>query len=184
MLVYLASYPRSGNSLLQRIIAGAFWRLTAEVKVSPRKDLPLAPAKGWEKSRPDPADGDAPLVGALAGWLIRYRREAPGEPMHWGLQLAPQKLLTPEDRRRLAAHDELFLIKTHHPPFEAYAPGERVVQVVRSPGPVLRSYFRLLEAQAAGAGQDAPTLDEVIAGQTPFGSWSDYHAAWSATRSP
>lgn len=182
MLVYLATYPRSGNSLLQRIMTTSFWRLPAQVKVAPRADMPVPRAEGWEISPPEADLRDPPIPGPLRDWLIRYRKSQTSEPARWGFKAVPQQLLTATDRRRLAAYDETFLIKTHHPPFPSYYPGEYVIQVVRHPGPVLRSYFRLLNAQAIKAGAPSPTLDQVIDGRIPFGSWSSYHAAWAAAR--
>ena len=183
MLAYIATYPRSGNALVQRLVAACFWRLPGEVKIQPRAALPPKGLEGWELRRPSSGEPRPDIPGGLGEWLIACRRAVEGEPERWALRAAPRGLLTRDARRALAAHEEVFLLKTHHPPFEDFLPGERAVQVLRHPGPSIRSYHRLLQAQAQKAGRaDAPGLDEVIEGEVQFGSWSAYNRAWAEAR--
>ncbi len=186
MLVYLATYPRSGNSLLQRMMLQNFWVLPTQVKAAPRPDQALPKLDGWKIQRDrEPARG-SPESGLWAPQSIIYRREAAGEPWRRGLTHVPARFFTEERRRMLASDSEVYCVKTHHLPFESYLDGERVIQVVRRPGPTLASYFRLL---ASGATEDRdlrvfnrppPTLDRIIAGDVQFGSWGAYHTQWGA----
>jgi hypothetical protein len=90
-------------------------------------------------------------------------------------------LLSPEFRGQLAESQERFFLKTHEPPFEAYWPGEYVVHLVREPGAVFWSYYNYLRKNEIRHAESL-TLDAVIAGQVPLGSWSEHSRAWLATR--
>jgi hypothetical protein len=185
-LIYLATYPRSGNSMLQRILGANFWRLSAQVKIVPRSADAQAAPKGWEQTiAPSaPAGWPDPVV-----WNARtaiYRRAKEGEPWRRRLLDISSDELTEDFRRSLACEGEALFLKTHHLPFDSYFPGEAVIQVVRHPGPALWSYFRLLAQQALERDAKArfdlppPTLDRVISGEVQFGGWSAYHERWAA----
>jgi hypothetical protein len=184
-LIYLATYPRSGNSLLQRMLAANFWRLSSQIKAAPRPGGGLVQVKGWER---------APAPGPIAGWpepavwdrrTAVYRRDVAGEPWRRQLLDVAAEDLGLDVRRALAAEAEAFFVKTHHLPFDGHLDGERVIQVVRHPGPALWSYYRLLARQAlertarGKLGERLPTLDRVISGDVQFGGWAEYHARWA-----
>ncbi len=184
MLVYLATYPRSGNSLLQRILVHNFWRLPSQMKASARHVPRIGKIAGWERRLAPAAIADWPEAAVWTPYTALYRRKAADEPWRRQLLDIPAEHLTLELRQALAGESTPFFLKTHNLPFAAFLDGEAVIQVVRSPGPALWSYFRLLVRQAIERGAPAwqappPTLDRIIAGDVQFGGWSDYHAAWA-----
>lgn len=90
--------------------------------------------------------------------------------------------LTHGERERLAAEEDVFFVKTHNLPLDHYFPGEKVLHVVRHPGPTCHSYFRLLNRQFEDAGDIRDvlpvTLEQVIRGEVDFGSWSEHSRQW------
>jgi hypothetical protein len=88
-----------------------------------------------------------------------------------------QSLLTPENRERLASEDTPFILKTHEYPFQDYFNGEFVIQPIRYPGAVFRSYYHFLQKRQQK--NDAVQLEQVIRGEVNYGSWSAYHRAWN-----
>lgn len=177
MLVYLATYPRSGNSLVQRIAARNLGHLAAQVKLAAKPGAEPGRAEGWKQRAAAETPPKWPEGLVWNGWTgLCKRLNGPGGWLRRLLDLPPEAL-TPDFRAALAAEPTVFFLKTHRPPFDAFLEGERVIQVSRHPGPVLCSYFRYLR-QRPPVGVPAPSLDEVIAGDAPFGSWSDYHREW------
>jgi len=188
MIVHLATYPRSGNSLLKQLVVWNFHYLTISPKARPdlasviEAILAVLPTCTM-------APAAAPPGGCEAG-LIWNERTAiyqwPGEPRRRYVLLDPDEARSPDIRRALAAEDEFFFVKTHGLPFDDYFPGEYVLQHVRHPGAALWSFFRFLVDFTFSKGPSgkllkgpAPTLENVITGA--FTDWSDYHARWRAT---
>ena len=151
MLVYLATYPRCGNSFLRGMIVENWDYWVSTVYPVPREAI----AAKWS------AIGYAPLADGLAA----YSRGTPRRMIQPGCAL---------DRERLAADPAIFFIKTHELPFERYFPGEVVIQMVRHPVAAIWSYKRLLDRTKD---RDYDILD-VSAGKVQFGPWSAYHDAW------
>jgi hypothetical protein len=90
-----------------------------------------------------------------------------------------QNILTDRNRQKLANDCNYFFIKTHNPPFLEYFDNEYVLQIVRHPSLVFESYFHFLSKYI----NRHKTLDEVIMGQVPYGSWSDWHQQWERAMS-
>lgn len=114
--------------------------------------------------------------------LLRYsNRSVTAETEPW-LRLinAPcMDLLTEDVRREFAADPDVYFVKTHERPFAKYFPGEKVIYVVRHPGPVCWSYMSLLNHENADKGTiEDFTLDEVVLGRVLFGSWSQFCETW------
>jgi hypothetical protein len=188
MIVYIASYPRSGNSLTQNTLEAFFERpLTVVYGGSHKADHYAAGGakfvKNWRAPSARPrlqrlvdllrhrVTGDP-----LARWSVRYDLAVPPYTRNCRYLLPGcLDILTPTVRRRLANEESVHFIKTHEPPYEDYYAGEHVVLAVRHPALVFLSYrefvrsFHKLEC----------TLDQVIEGDVPFGSWAAWHAPWS-----
>lgn len=141
MLIYLASYPRSGNSWSQAIAKHYFGlRVYSVYAVDARKSLLTQFGAGL------------PAVACVddATFLI------------------------PALRQRIATSNDIFMLKTHEPPFEQFFAGEKVIHIVRHPGAALWSYLyflRDLEGFKAN-------LEGIIQGQYGFGSWSVHTQQW------
>jgi FkbM family methyltransferase len=160
VIIYLASYPRSGNTLARQLIWHYWGRLSASVysELTEPKDFP-----GEKTVEPD-ADP-------------RFNRVVmPGEAPYRILADDMQLFLTPEFRKALAEDEEIYFLKTHELPFEDYFEGEYVLRIVRHPGAALWSFYHYL-AQIVRT----PTpLEAVIPGivNSVGGSWSQYTDAW------
>jgi hypothetical protein len=178
MIVYIASYPRCGNSLIRSIIHTYFrypttsiyprtpaypenfpyaanWRLGMEITITNRKRFWMV----WNE-----------WIALFDSTVEAYKRDIRF------LLRGCKPALTPGNRRRLAAEDTVFFVKTHQMPFESYFEGEHVIQPVRHPGPVFRSYFNLWTGKPDS---EEVSLEGFIRGEIPVGSWSDYHRAWT-----
>ena len=184
MLFYLATYPRSGNSLLQRILSQNFGQLSSQVKAGAVPGRPPLELAGWQiEPAPEPIPGWTEDVTWNA-WTSVVRRSGPGQSWRRHLQPAPMEAFTEDFRRSLARESTAFFVKTHHRPFDRYFDGEHVLQIVRHPGPVIWSCFRYLSQHALRSRSNRrfnlppPTLERIIAGEVQFGSWSDYHRDW------
>lgn len=180
MIVYIASFPRCGNSLVRDVIHQYFKYPSTNV-------YPLADGHNYPKNFEHAVNwrqgAEISLWDKRRFWLVwnkwiaLYNRTAPPETQNQRFLLRGcLPALTPGARRRLASEPDVFFVKTHEHPYPDYFPGECVIQPVRHAGAVLRSYYNLLNKDKA----ERISLDELIRGRKPFGSYSDYHRAWSA----
>ncbi len=187
MIVYIATYPRSGNSLVQRIVGGNFRYLITQVKAgfrSPDAALRLLQAaKQAEIVHTPTQDRPWPEEVEWNQWLALCRLR--GEEWRRIILHSTLDAYTDTFREALAREANVFFVKTHHLPFPRYFEGEFVVQVVRHPGATLWSYFRYLHDFILARGKDRMfaeppmTLERVIRGDVNFGSWSSYYREWS-----
>jgi len=176
VIVYLATYPRSGNSWVQNLLLENFGRETTDIHARVRRDGrydsgPRASTRrGGERTR-----ATDPRPEELDDWFVPYVNPLRDGWTHRRLLRGCQDVLTRRHRKELAKSDEVYFLKTHHAPFERYFRGERVVQVVRNPGAALWSYaqFRLSMRGVQ------PPMTEFIRGSIGYGSWATYHEAWA-----
>ena len=88
-------------------------------------------------------------------------------------------LRDPIARRRLAVESSHFFIKTHELPFDQYFPGERVILVIRHPGPALLSYYTLLNRDDIITPSRSPcTKEAAIDGCCNHGDWSVFLSSY------
>lgn len=184
MIIYIASYPRSGNSLVQQLIHDFFGRPTTtllgrkEAKLARYRDGQIASIRNW---------CNPPSAATLAAKFIRIY-----DPLRFCLAsydltlpsgaTIPQKYLMPGNaalftrrhRKNLAAMDSTFFVKTHGAPYPQFFQGERVILPVRHPGAVLNSLKHFLKDHR---GKEV-SLDDVIAGRTEHGDWSEWPERW------
>jgi hypothetical protein len=184
MIVYIATYPRSGNSLVQQIIRAKFRYLTTQIKAGIKS--PAAAFAMMQKN------SQVELVHAPKGdwaepitwneYLTAYR--LPGDPWRRAILPGPIEHFTEEFREPLARESNIFFVKTHDLPFDRFFDGEYVIQSVRHVGAVVWSFFRMQNdismSRRIGHLFDTPpsTLENVILGRVNFGSWSEYQGAW------
>ena len=186
MLIHLASYPRSGNSLVQQVIHDYFGRPTSTIfdlkpaKVERYINIEVPSIRNWRKpsARPSLIGGILSRFDPLPDWLASFDLTLPSGEVILQKYLMPgcPEILTPSNRKKLARMDSTFFIKTHRRPYDAYFEGEFIILPVRHPGAVLNSLKHFMKDHR---GKDVP-LDDVIAGKTPHGSWSEWHSRWLA----
>jgi hypothetical protein len=180
MIVYIASYPRSGNLWVRSLISNQFKKLTTTIHGKFREGIA---EKKWVHGesvlygvfiQTEGLVKDLPLDGpmALKGRIASYDFED-------GRQLSQRTLIpgfvdifTEEVRRYLSDDEEYFFVKTHFSPPQTIFPGEYFVQVIRHPGASLWSYYKFLHEL-----QDKKdvTVASVLRGNHGFGDWSAYH---------
>lgn len=198
MIIYIASYPRSGNSLTQRTIITYFERPITAINPKSKKAEFFAGGgayfvKNWRYSvGPTSTSCNKKIrqllwhklnnrifkIHDLNKWTALYDLNVPPYNKNCRYLLPGCKnVLTPKNRQLLAAdrNSHIFL-KTHKLPFRKYFEGEYVIQPIRHPGAVLWSYFNLMKANHNNT---TISLEKVIRGKVEFGSWSNYHQIWS-----
>jgi len=179
MIIYIASYPRSGNSLIKELFDYAFqipvtniyplgnmehppeYQFTCNCRMSSL----LSPKEKKEGLVWD----DNIAVFNRNGFIkeINYRFLCRGS----------LKYLNEEKRKRFAAEKNVFVIKTHEKPYKIYFKGEYIIQPVRKPGPTIRSYHKLIHSK--GGINILRTKLSVILGITRFRSYKVYYNAWN-----
>jgi hypothetical protein len=177
VIVYLATYPRSGHALTRGLIYRNFGLLVAngypEVRTPAKPKLHLSAAP---ERHPD-----FPPGLAWGDWTLVYRSPHT-RTMHRLLDNDAHRRLTPELRAELAAEANLFFVKTHEPPLASYLPGETAIQMVRHPGGACASYLHMLMNFHP---DKVISLSEILRGVgVPGGGWSSYHHAWRAASLP
>jgi hypothetical protein len=152
-LIYLASYPRSGNTWVRKLVEFNLDRMTSTL---------------YDEGTADAhADQDR-------GLFIDYQNQH--APIHTRRRLAQncERFLNEDLRRQLGGSQDHFFLKTHALPFERYLEGEAAVYIVRHPAASLWSYYNYLRTR----GYPHLNMEEVIEGEVPFGSWSRHVEAW------
>lgn len=196
MIIYLSSYPRSGNSVMQNLISNYFERPITGVE-PPSKLLRTRSTENWRyKDHPLPESNEdlwklssqlSKRINSrlnrkifkiydLSSWLVSYDLKVPPYTKNCQTLLPGcQHILTPKNRQRLAEDHNSFFIKKHSFPYEEYFDGEYIIQAVRHPENVFESYLSFL----AKSTKYVKTMDDVIRGEgIPFGSWSTWHKTW------
>ena len=182
MILYVASYPRSGNSLVQTIFQRFFHLPFSTVYYKKNPNYLRYPNRVpfWENWREYTADSssDSDESSFYEQWLMVYAMKAePSKKDCLYIKRGCLRVLTPKNRARLALEPDLFVIKTHETPFQDYFSGEYILQPIRHPGAVLRSYIRLVHQW--GGLHRYRTLTQLIRGWTGQGSYASYHSKWN-----
>ncbi len=160
MIIYLASFPRSGNTMCRQLVIHYFDRLSTSVY---DETIIVSRDKLDEEY---PVDTDKRFRVALDRQQVPYRIVAPDV----------QNIFDAKFRKELAASPEVFFIKTHELPYEKYFEGEYVIRIVRHPAVALWSYYNYL----SGYERKTAVLQEVIKGTADVLNWSYYTNAWFA----
>ncbi len=195
MIIYISSYPRSGNSLMQNLIKNFFARPISAIE-SNGKLIKTEFAQNWRYSGHALPNSQEEIQSIslqlnrqilsrwnryifktynISKWIVEYDLDVSPYTKNCRCLLPGcQNILTEKNRQKLAKDPNYFFIKTHNPPFTEYFDNEYVIQIVRHPSLVLESYFHFLNKYS----DLDQTLDEVIMGKVPYGSWSDWHQQW------
>ncbi|OQW93422.1 MAG: hypothetical protein BWK79_11200, partial [Beggiatoa sp. IS2] len=179
MIYYIATYPRSGNSWLQGLIANQLGRSITNIYGASTDTQPKNDKSGYKFKKIFPTDVILDMASIVANInnlfysyqnlyepTVHYRALRPGFGTFWNDTL----------RQQLAEMDEVFFIKTHEKPYPSYFPGEYVIQIIRHPGACLWSYYHFLR-DINNVYHN--TLTDLIMGKAGFGCWSAYHQAWN-----
>jgi hypothetical protein len=189
MLIYLATYPRSGNSLLQQLLTVNFRYIASQVKVELVGSWGASEKWNVTEASSPPLDWEGNAVWN-DGTCI-YKRYAPSQiktsydRAKWFRMLKPLPLsfFTEDIRQSLASEPNVFFVKLHDLPFDRYFDGEKIIQLYRNPGATLWSYFdytsRLLSKLYEHHSFPPPTLDNIVLGRVQFGHWTQYFQAWN-----
>lgn len=175
MIVYIASYPRSGNSWIKSLIFWHFQRLTSNVyrvKKSFKQEK-------WHLRVVTKAPNPEQQHLLWNKWTALYEPPLPPKATHRYLMPGCKKVLTETNRKQLAQEEEHFFLKTHELPFPYYFEGEYVIQPVRNVGAVLWSYYNFIRDFQPWYRRR--NLTEIIKGKAIFGSWNHYHLRWAQT---
>ena len=199
MIIYIASYPRSGNSLMQRTIITHFERPITALNPNSRRAEYYANGgegliKNWRCNiQTSNKQGIWQILSNklndkifkrynLNEWIALYDLNVPPYSKNCRYLLPGCKnVLTSKNRQLLAADcNSHIFIKTHELPFKEYFDGEYVIQPIRHPGSVIWSYFNLIKTELQhNYNYTKITLEKVIRGRVGYGSWSNYHQSWS-----
>lgn len=162
MLIYLSSYPRSGNTWVRNLLRHYFGYRSASIYPEPQGAPNL-------EMRPD---------GSYELFSYYELPQKPGSRLPMLVNNCAQ-ILSDELRQQLGAADQRFFLKTHELPFANYFDGEHVVHLVREPGAVCASYYHFLRKNEPAHFANL-TLRKVIDGKVPFGDWGSHTNAWLA----
>ena len=187
MLIYVASYPRSGNSLIQSIVQRHFkWPITGWYLADKLQMSDFCSIQHSANARSTYFRALDKLLNLTGGdpnlkrWTVTYHREGilGRPPLRDQITLLPGcgHAMTEKNRKFLAELDTPIFVKTHELPLNKYFSGEYVITITRHPGPVLRSYYKLLKRQHRSI-----KLEAVIQGNVRYGSWSRFEDCWEAT---
>jgi len=181
LIVYIASYPRSGNFWMQTLLGNQFKRPTTRMSSRHTREKTLQQWIAQNKKYYDihvfDMNEDKSSDGAeLSSWMTRYTYSGTDE-VHQALLPGCEKLVKePAIRETLAKDKEYYFLKTHFLPYSDYYDGEFVIQVVRNTGASLWSYYNYKKDLQDYNG----TLSDVILGKSAgrWRDWTTYHKKW------
>lgn len=150
MIVWIASYPRSGNTLARLILARAFGCLSASEYLE--ESAPVGAGGGASGG---PAEPTTAIAAERIGLAYLLRHEGPLGDLH---------------SRAAPTADPVF-VKTHGPPTD----DSRALYIVRDGRAAVMSYFHFLRHYN---GASALSVADVVRGAGGFGSWSEHLQAW------
>lgn len=181
MIVYIASYPRSGNFWLQNLLANQFKRLTTNLHEGANNPNMLAQWTKFNKDYYDIdvyplEDNDRKKYGELFSWMVSYKSPVE-EQLHKGILPGFLGLLKKTELRNILSKDqESYFLKTHFYPNSEYLKREYVIQIIRNPGACLWSYYNFKRDLLKKQDVD---LTSLIQRDSDYGSWSQYHLDWA-----
>lgn len=182
MIVYIASFPRSGNSLIQNVMEHAiqipFSSMHRSAKPIRGKYIH---SENWTPVLPP---SQACMKKSIQDKMLYHYDRKGVNPRQKTLFLAKgcEKYLSEDLRKNLAQKDDVIILKTHNLPYSTYFPGEYIIQPYRHPGPVLRSYVRQV-SENRKTFPSSLLRWAVLLGLTRVGSYLRYHRSWARIHS-
>ena len=183
MIVYIASYPRSGNFWLQTLIGNQLKRLTTNIHEGNNHPNVLDILERFTTFNKEYYDIDVyPLdetlgvtYAELSSWMVNYKSPDDAH-MHIGILPGCLELLKKTRIRNILGQDsQYYFLKTHFAPYSGYFEGEYILQIVRNPGAVLWSYYNFKRDVMK---QNDVNLADLIRNDSDYGDWSQYHIEW------
>ena len=202
MIIYLASYPRSGNSWIQsilfqnfKIISSSVYKEIDEFKLFMALDPDFKfPMLDEEKNLTSTARAKEFIESHLERFLSQkfsfedqlFLDNSPlqelilpyGNDHLFFLSASKDFLSYPLVKQYLANSKNLFVVKTHERPYSSFFEGEKFLQIIRNPGAVFWSYLHFLKDYDG----IETNLEEIILGEIGIGNWSQYQQVWTIER--
>ena len=188
MLIYLSSYPRSGNSLMQNLVGNFFERPITGVEEK-SKLIFTKSTKNWRYYNGTSLSTNQEELQSLAAnyrqkifqkmeldrWLVLYDLNvSPYTKDNISLLPGCGRALTLKNRQRLASNNSYIFVKSHGSPYQKYLENEYIIQIVRNPKLVFESYLHFVNKNR----DKDKTITEIIRGKVGGGSWSKWHQKW------
>jgi Sulfotransferase domain len=183
MIIYIASYPRSGNFWLQNLIGNQLKRLTTNIHEGNNHPNVLDIFERFTTFNKEYYDIDVcPLdenlgvkYAELSSWMVHYKSPDDAS-IHIGILPGCLELLKKTEIRNILAKDnQYYFLKTHFAPYSGYFEGEYILQIIRNPGAVLWSYYNF---KRDVMNQNDVNLADLIRNDSDYGDWSQYHIEW------
>lgn len=197
MIIYVATYPRSGNFWIRSKILENYGIMSTEIYLG---KPPNNKKRGQEKFIKGQESNEK-----WEEWENKNKKFIKNNLMNWEydkklieekvpLNLWIQKIKKyreeyallkghgciikyPAIRAYLSDQPYLYIIKTHEYPFDYYHEREKVLQVIRNPGASYWSYVNFFR----DVRNVTVDLDDMIRGKVGFGSWKIYHDKYIQT---
>ncbi|MBI5934069.1 MAG: sulfotransferase domain-containing protein [Chloroflexi bacterium] len=181
MIIYVASYPRSGNFWLQSLLGNQFKRPTTNIHVM-HKTSEIARTKSAQTARKwfslplfDLTEEQLkPYPAALKPWMLGYRIPEISGDCYFLAHGCRNVVKEMEVRKALAEDSQVYFLKTHFGPYQEYLPGEYVIHLVRNPGAVIWSYYNFKQDIKNRKSTELTTVIK----EDVFDNWNEYHQKW------
>jgi hypothetical protein len=175
MIIYLASYPRSGNSWLRNLIGLNWGYLTANGYMEDWERFKKTCSSKYELKDEQMPDSEGSLQSVFPANLFAFYLDPYGGERRLYLKPGCLHWLDEKTRKILANDTNTFFVKTHERPYQTYYEGEKVLQIVRDPLATIWSYYIFHKNYK----KHARSITDIILGDVKFGSWSNYHKEWA-----
>ena len=159
MIIYLASFPRSGNTFGRQLIKHYFARVSSSVYLDPKGTVHFEGEDNYQ------SDVDRRFKFILHDQEHPYRALKVKIVVRYSQKLFGKNSLNPT---------KIYFIKTHQSLLRAILRANLSIRIVRHPAATLWSYYHYL----TNIEHQPVTLDNVIVGYAPVTRWSNYSEAW------
>lgn len=180
MIVYIASYPRSGNFWLQNLFGNQFRRLSTnihEMSNDAYHRFTNFAKRYYGIEVLSFENANTAQTKQLSSWIVRYKHPEETAICKAILPGCLGLLENIDVRSYLANDKDHYILKTHLPPYSDYLEGEYVLQIVRNPGACLWSYYNF---KRDNLNRMDDNLAQIIKGDQDYGNWSIYYSNWMA----
>jgi hypothetical protein len=152
MIIYICSYPRSGNDWVANVIRHCFG---------------LHPSSLYHQTNSNYNYGECLETNKF---IIEDSSDNT-----WRVLDNCKDLLTDEFRQQLAKDKSVYILQTHEFPYASYIPGEHIIHIVRNPASVFWSFYKFNNEKGYNL-----TIEDNIFGNATFGKWNEHTATYIA----